>query len=316
MSAAARELFLDAAGSSHMLGAYLVVCSRPLVSRRLINAFLQRLCCKQGGCGVCVDCRKVLEGHVDILRLNAPKVTELRDALAFAAEKPYEAPSKAVVIESADDMTDAAANSLLKTLEEPPTGTVFLLSARSACGVLPTIASRCALVPLVPEKNARASIVRALSVDNATASVLSDLSGGYLDEARRIKDDGDFLALREETIVQCHKLLMQKNMAVSVFADFLEKSKEHILPLLGVMESYLRDILIYMKTKDAGTIANADYADEICGMADSFTSGAISNMINVILDTERRFLFAVNFRLAVEKMLFCILEEKNRWKKL
>jgi DNA polymerase-3 subunit delta' len=315
MSTTSQDLFLDAAAGHRMLGAYLVACNRPLVSRRLINAFLQRLCCKKGGCGVCVDCRKVLEGHVDILRLDAPKVAELRDALTFAAEKPYEAPRKAVVIESADDMTDAAANSLLKTLEEPPADTVFLLSARSVCGVLPTIASRCALVPLMPESNAHSAIAHALAVDDTTSRVLADLSGGFLDEARRIRDDADFLARRDETITQCHKLLMQKNMAISAFADFLESNKELTIPLLGVMQSYLRDILMFMKTQDTGIIANADYTSDICDAAERFTSGAISNMISVILETERRFLFAVNFRLAAEKMLFCILEEKNRWRK-
>lgn len=315
MSGEARQLFLDAAGSSRMLGAYLLICSRPLVSRRLIDLFLQRLCCHQGGCGVCVDCRKVTEGHVDILRLSAPKVAELRDALAFAAQKPYEARCKAVVIESADDMTDAAANSLLKTLEEPPPGTVFLLSARSVCGVLPTIASRCALVPVMPEPEARRTIARLLSADDTTARILADLSGGFLDEARRIKDDVAFLALRDETIRHCHKLLMQKNMAISTFADFLESGKEHIVPLLAVMQSYYRDILMAQKTGSSDLIVNADHADDIFDAASRFTSGAISNMINVILDTERRFLFAVNFRLAVEKMLFCILEEKNRWRK-
>jgi DNA polymerase-3 subunit delta' len=309
------QLFLDAAAGRRMLGAYLVVCSRPLVARRLINAFLQRLCCKAGGCGVCVDCRKALEGHVDILRLDAPKVAELRDALSFAAEHPYEAPRKAVVIESADDMTDAAANSLLKTLEEPPADTVFLLSARSVSGVLPTIASRCALVPLLPESSAPAAIARALSVDAAAARVLADLSGGFPDEARRIRDDADFLARRGEVIAQCQRLLAQKNMAVSVFADLLEANKEHILPLLGVMQSYFRDILMYMKTRDFGVVANADFSDSILEAAERFTSGAISNMINVILDTERRFLVPVNFRLAVENMLFCLLEERNKWRK-
>ena len=315
MSGAADGLFLDAASGQKLLGAYLVICSRPLVARRLINAFLMRLCCRNGGCGACVDCRKVLEGHVDILRLDAPKVAELRDALAFAAEQPYEAPRKAVVIEGADDMTDAAANSLLKTLEEPPPGTVFLLSARSACGVLPTIASRCALVPLMPEPNAWRAIAQTLSVDDVMARILADLSGGFPDEARRVKDDANFMVQRAETIAQCQKLLLQKNMAVSAFADFLENNKEYIVPLLGVMQSYLRDILMFMKTRDVEIVSNADHMDDIRDAANRFTSGAIRNMINVILDTERRFLSPVNFRLAVERMLFCILEEKNRWKK-
>ena len=315
MSDTARQLFLDTAGSSRMLGAYLLVCSRPLVARRLADAFLQRLCCHQGGCGVCTECRKVMEGHVDILRLSAPKVAELRDALSFAAQKPYEARCKAIVIESADDMTDAAANSLLKTLEEPPAGTVFLLSARSVSGVLPTIASRCALVPVSPEPDAPRLIARVLSVDDVTAGILADLSGGFLDEARRIREDAGFLSKREELIAQCLKLLLQKNMAISAFADFLESGKEQIIPLLTVMQSYFRDILMYHKTQDATLIVNADYADNIRDAASRFTSGAISNMINVILETERRFLFPVNFRLAAEKMLFGILEEKNKWKK-
>lgn len=315
MSSAARQLFLDAASSTRMLGAYLLVCSRPLVSRRLIDAFLQRLCCHTGGCGACADCRKVLEGHVDILRLSAPKVAELRDALSFAAQKPYEARCKAVVIEAADDMTDAAANSLLKTLEEPPAGTVFLLSARSVSGVLPTIASRCALVPISPEPDARQTIARALAVDSTTAAILADLSGGFLDEAGRIRQDVEFLALREEEINQIHKLLLQRNMAISTFADFLEKNKEQILPLLTVMQSYCRDVLMLQKTQDESLIVNADFADNIRDAASRFTSGAISNIINVILEAERRFLFPVNFRLAVERMLFGILEEKNKWKK-
>ena len=315
MSSIASDLFLDAASGKKLLGAYLIICSRPLVARRLIDAFLMRLCCNNGGCGVCVDCRKVLEGHVDILRLTAPKIAELRDALAFVAEQPYEAPRKVVVIEGADDMPVQAANSLLKTLEEPPPGTVFILSARSVCGVLPTIASRCAIVPLMPDPDAKSTIAKALSADDATARILADLSGGFPDEARRIKDDAEFLARREEAIAHCQKLLRQRNMAISAFADFLENNKEHIIPLLCIMQSYLRDILMFMKTRDAGCIANVDYLDDIRDAANRFTSGAISNMINVILDTERRFLSPVNFRLAVEKMLFCLLEEKNRWQK-
>jgi len=315
MSSIASDLFLDAASGEKLLGAYLIICSRPLVARRLIDAFLMRLCCKKGGCGACVDCRKVLEGHVDILRLTAPKIAELRDALAFVAEQPYEAPRKVVVIEGADDMPVQAANSLLKTLEEPPPGTVFILSARSVCGVLPTIASRCAIVPLTPGPDAPRAIAKALSVDDATARILADLSGGFPDEARRIRDDADFLARRAETIAHCQKLLRQHNMAISAFADFLENNKEHIIPLLCIMQSYLRDILVFIKTRDAGFIANVDYLDDIRDAANRFTSGAISNMINVILDTERRFLSPVNFRLAAEKMLFCLLEEKHRWQK-
>lgn len=309
------QRFLEAAQSRKVLGAYLIVCSRPDVTARYTNLFLMRLFCNNGGCGTCVNCRNVTEGHVDILRLHAPKVAELRDALSFVAEKPYEGVYKAVVIAAADDMTPAAANSLLKTLEEPPAGVVFLLEVRSVSGVLPTIASRCAAVTIAPEPDARAAIAKALNVTDNEAAILADLSGGYLDEARRIKDDTAFLSRRDDVLSLLHKLLYAKGMAISTFADYLESGKEFITAQLCIMQTYLRDILICQKTHSDALIVNADRRDEICQAADDFTSAAISNMINVILDTERWFFVAVNFRLTIEKMLFCILEEKSRWKK-
>ena len=309
------QSFIEAAQNKKILGAYLLVCSRPDVAARYTNLFLMNLFCENNGCGTCINCRKVMEGHVDILRLTAPKVADLRDALGFVAEKPYEGVYKAVVISSADDMTPAAANSLLKTLEEPPSGVVFLLEVRSVSGVLPTIASRCAAVAITPEPNARAVIARALNVTDSQAAILADLSGGYLDEARRIKDDTAFMNRRDDVLSLMHKLLYTKGMAISTFADYLEGSKETLTAQLGVMQTYLRDILVCMKTRSDALIVNRDRLSEICQAADDFTSAAISNMIKVILDTERQFFVAVNFRLAIERMLFCILEEKNRWKK-
>lgn len=309
------QRLLEAAQNKKVLGAYLFVCSRPDVTARLTNDFLMRLFCSSGGCGKCTSCRKVTEGHVDILRICAPKVAELRDTLAYVAEKPYEGAYKAVVISAADDMTPAAANSLLKTLEEPPAGVVFLLEVRSVSGVLPTISSRCAIVTITPEPNAREAIAKTLNVDAAEAAILTDLSGGYLDEARRIKTDTDFLSRRDDVLSLTHKLLYSKGMAISTFADYLESSKDAIRALLCVMQTYLRDILIYQKTRSVWLVVNQDRLDDICKAADDFTSDTISNMIKVILETERWFFAAVNFRLTVEKMLFCILEEKHRWKK-
>ena len=314
-SEAAAQRFLNAAQNGKVLGAYLLVCSRRGIAERLADLFLQKLFCKQGGCGRCTDCAKVAEGHIDILRLCAPKVDELREALGFVAERPYEGDCKAVVIGNADDMTPQAANSLLKTLEEPPQGTVFLLITRSVTGVLPTIASRCAIIALSPSPDAASTIAAQLDCDETTAAILADLSGGYPQEAQRIYADKDFLMRREEMLCLFSKLLLQKGMAISTFADYLETVKEHLQELISVMLSYLRDIRVFQKTRNECLVVNRDKLEEIRNAADIFTSGAIRNMINVLFEAERRFFTAVNFRLALEKMLFCILEEKNKWSK-
>lgn len=314
MSGEERNAFLKAAGTANMQSAYLVICPKPGPAKRLTDEFLKRMYCPNGGCGKCIECQKVLQGHVDIMRLSAPKVDEFREAIAFVAEKSAGA-YKTVVIEHAGDMTDSAANSMLKTLEQPPKNTVFILEARSAAGVLPTVASRCAAVHISPEPDAELMIKKALVVDDITAHILRGLSGGFAEEARIIYEDVAFWEARPKALDICNKLLKQENMAISAYADLLEAHKERLAALLCVMQSYFEDMLVYKKTKRKDFIANADRIDEVVAASQSFTSGALSNIIKVILETERRFFFSVNFRLAVEKLFFDILEEKNRWKR-
>ncbi len=313
MNNASQKRFLAAAESKQILGAYLIVCPRKSAATRLIDEFLQRLYCKNGGCGACTACRSVLDGHVDILRLNAPKIDDVREAITFLAQKPFEGSYRSVIISGADDMTAPAANSLLKTLESPPPNTVLVLSARSVSGVLPTIASRCAAVHLMPDTSAANTIQHKLGIDELRAHTLADLSGGFLDDAQQLHEDTAFWPMRTEVLSICRKLLVQKNMAISAYADFLESHKDRLISVLMIMQSFYRDVLVYQKAQNHELIINRDEAETITQTALHFTSGAISNIIKVILEAERRFSTPVNFRLAAEKMFFDILEEKNRW---
>lgn len=310
MSSNSKQQFLDSAAKKNVLGAYLIVCSRGEIAKKLSGEFLRNLYCKKGGCGVCPDCNKVSEGHIDIMHLSTPKVDDIRGAIAFVAQKAVDSAYKTVVIEGADDMNASASNSLLKTLEEPPQASVIILLARSGSGVLPTITSRCGVLHLAPDENSEQKIVQELGVNQTTAHILADLSGGFVDEAIRIFENDQLLGLRGKALDVCEKLLGQKNYAVSAYADFLESAKDDIVFVLTVMQSYFHDISMLQKTKNLGLIANADRNGSIQKNADSFTTAQISNIIKVILEAERRFSFPVNFRLAAEKMLFDILEEK------
>ena len=313
MGSVQKQQFLESAAQKNILGAYLIVCERNAVALRLAEDFLMRLYCPDSGCASCPECKKVREGHIDIMRLAAPKVDEIRSAILFISQKPVDANYKTVLIEAADDMNASASNTLLKTLEEPPTGGVIILLARSVSNVLPTIVSRCSVVHLSHQADIQQRIASQLGVDKAMARILAGLSGGFLDEAQRIHEDKQMLDLRLKTIEISEKLLAQSNYAVTAYADFLESNKDDIVFLLGIMQSYFHDVSMLQKTGSEELLANPDSISSIKKNAERFTTGAISNIIKVILEAERRFSFAVNFRLAAEKMLFDILEEKNRW---
>ncbi|MTD25419.1 DNA polymerase III subunit delta' [Erwinia sorbitola] len=127
----------------------------------LIWGISRWLMCKQPdgvkSCGECHSCQLMLAGtHPDWYRLEAEKGKNSLgiDAVRSVTEKLYhhaqQGGAKVVWLPDAGQLTEAAANALLKTLEEPPKNTWFLLSSREPSRLLPTLRSRCLLWHLAP----------------------------------------------------------------------------------------------------------------------------------------------------------------------
>ena len=119
--------------------------------RTLAHAFAQAILCEREHnvpCGQCLSCRRFVEGsHPDFLRL-APEGPSFKRDLVRQLQTEASFPSRlsatrVAVLERADRMTEEAANSFLKLLEEPVVPWVFLLTADEEQRVLPTIRSRC-----------------------------------------------------------------------------------------------------------------------------------------------------------------------------
>jgi hypothetical protein len=107
----------------------------------------------------CPACGRIDKGiHPDVQMVSPMKdrkgisIEQIRGVVAGAGLRPYEHGVKVFVIEPADTMSDPAANSLLKTLEEPTPDTAFILLTSSADLLLPTIKSRCQIIFMRPEE--------------------------------------------------------------------------------------------------------------------------------------------------------------------
>lgn len=138
------------------------------------------------------DVHQVERGaHPDVVIVTAPSDKELgvdpiREVVGQSMSYPTAAPCRFFVIDGADRLTTAAANALLKTLEEPPAASRFLLIAESYDRVLPTIRSRCGRVPFrrLPE----AFLVERLSKfesDSEKALVYARMGEGSIGRAAR-----------------------------------------------------------------------------------------------------------------------------------
>ncbi|MFD1883685.1 DNA polymerase III subunit delta' [Paracoccus pacificus] len=115
-------------------------------------------------------------------------VDEIRTLLSFFHLSAAEGGHRVAIIDAADDMNTAAANALLKMLEEPPAGAVILMVAHQPARLLPTIRSRCRvlrLAPLAPAEMAQA-MAQAGAEPGKDAEALAALAGGSVGEALRL----------------------------------------------------------------------------------------------------------------------------------
>jgi DNA polymerase III subunit delta' len=157
--------------------------------------------------------------HPDI-RLFSPsgasfKVDQVQELLQEASLRPFEGGRKVFILDRAEDLTSAAANKLLKTLEEPPAGMTWILVTTQSAKILPTIASRCQGVRFHPLDDASLRLVleRELSVDARRARDLAALSGGSVrlaayyegaDGKAKVQQAEDFLEAASLSLV--HRL--------------------------------------------------------------------------------------------------------------
>jgi DNA polymerase-3 subunit gamma/tau len=132
--------------------AYLFVGSRGTGKTSMAKILAASLNCERGGptvspCGVCDSCRSIADAtSLDVIEMDAASnnsVDDIRDLREKVAYAPVSGRHKVYILDEAHMLTPAAWNAFLKTLEEPPPHTVFVLATTEANKVLPTVVDRC-----------------------------------------------------------------------------------------------------------------------------------------------------------------------------
>ena len=191
------------AAASRPVHAYLFHGPPGSGKRAAARAFDASLLCPRGGCGECNDCRRALAGaHPDLVLVERTgaslDVDEARTIVSRAQRRPLEAKRQVLLVTDVH-LADKAAPALLKTVEEPPPSTVFVLVADELPPSLATIASRCVKVgfdPVPAEEVAQWLITHGVGED--TARSVAAVSGARLDRARLLATDPGFAHRQEQ----------------------------------------------------------------------------------------------------------------------
>jgi len=191
------------AGVPAPVHAYLLAGPPGSGKREAARAFAAALLCPSGGDGTCRDCRLALAGeHPDVREIErtaaAISIEQARDITTMASRTPVEGNRKVLILHEFHLVRDDAAAALLKTIEEPPASTVFLILADDVPPELVTIASRCSRIDFRPVPHDL--VVAALVGDGAepdAAALVAEVAGGDLDRARLLAADPGLAARRD-----------------------------------------------------------------------------------------------------------------------
>ena len=209
---------------------------------------------ESGACSHCLSCRKLRsENHPDIVLVSpengAIKIDRIRELCRSLAFPPYESEMRVVIIEDVHTMTPEAANSLLKTLEEPPEKNLLILTAESSRELLPTIVSRCQVVTfygLTADACVQVIQHQKPELDGDESRLLAELADGSPGRALMMQQKG--LVATYRSVVE---LLDQDNhekpdsiSEVLQMAAEMGALKEDLPLLLGLLRIRLRDLLL------------------------------------------------------------------------
>ena len=240
-------LFDEVVGQPRAVGQLMAAARRPVHAYLLhgppgsgkragARGLAAALLCPQGGCGQCNTCRRALAGtHPDLVvveRTGASlDVDEARAIVVRAQRRPLEA-SRQVLVVTDVHLAAKSVPALLKTVEEPPPATVFILLADDLPPTLATIVSRCVLVPFDPVPDAAVvDWLMARGVERAHAGSVARASGGRLDRALLLISDAGFVARQDQWRSVPSRLDGTGAVAAEVSNELLTSVDEGLAPL-------------------------------------------------------------------------------------
>lgn len=248
---------------------------------------------QEDSCGVCSACYKIEQDiHPDVAVIKPASIhfliSQIQDLQKEVYTTPFEGKKKVYILDEIDKMTKEAANAFLKTLEEPPINTLFILITSSLEVLLSTIISRCRPVKFnLISEGIQTQMFSKWELEPSKFSMLAQASGGSLGRAKEYLEKGVFehqakLSKELENIFGKDKGFGLISKVASKIVDYYKK--ENIELFLEIFSVWL---------KQSANLIN------------------LSKAIDVVLETQKMIRFQnANLQLAMEVMFIKLKEIK------
>ena len=196
--------------------------------------------------------------------------------------KPNEGRKTVVILTNIETMRKEAANAFLKMLEEPSEDLIFLLTTNSVDALLPTIISRCQHIQLAPLQinTIQQALIEHDNVQEQDAEYLARISGGNY-ALVRFFDIQSIKERRREIVEFLRNAYIQDAVGIIETAKNWHNGQniEGQIALLNVMETFLRDLLVYRDTQQQSLIINSDQLEIIKNFCSKLEHARLEDMI-------------------------------------
>jgi DNA polymerase III subunit delta' len=240
---------------------------------------------ERDGCGACAACKRIERGvHPDVIVIEPGdtgtiKIEQVRDVIDRAGYRPFEGRRRVVVIDEADAMVPAAQNALLKTLEEPPSASIFILVSSMPDSLLPTVRSRCPRLRFGPLLVADVAevLVRDHGYTQSEARVAAADADGSVGRALSAEsaDLADARAAAQRILEQASRTTDPARLVDSV-KDVVGKKgssateRDQLAACLRAAASLLRDLGLMAARADTSVLANTDLQPQLTALSRSY----------------------------------------------
>jgi DNA polymerase-3 subunit delta' len=280
-------------------------------------------------CGKCVSCQRIAEGkHADVQVIELGQIAESSEGESktkISVEQvdqilhsvnlaPYEGKYRVFIIDGVEFMSIAAANRLLKTIEEPLPNVIFILLTANESLVPVTVVSRCQQIELLPvtAEQIEKGLITYYQVDPEKARLLARISNGCFGWAVSAIRDDILVQQRTEWINDWREMFdADYDRRFTFAAKLVEKYSQNrsvVQQKLDLLLNWWHDLLL-VKADCEKDINNIDFQSELKKMAENYSLAQIRAFIDRIQSAKEQLLKNTNQQLVMEVLMLNIPEK-------
>lgn len=264
-------------------------------------------------CDSCPSCRKIDSGMHPDVRLYQPdgqfiKIDQMRILSREVFYSPFEGRRRVFVIDEADRMKPEAANSILKTLEEPPESSILILVTAKPNDLLPTIRSRCQLFRFLPlcQSEMKQLLSKRDDLSSQDRLLVSRIAGGSV--ARALAFDLPTYKVHRQEVIHLLETCVRKLSYVSAnkhISEILDKrALSYFEEKMQILQSLLRDVYLLKLDPSTPFLINLDLIELLDHLGQSISLDQIQRASSILWHLERGASRNLNKNLALDQFVF------------